>query len=163
MQNLYAWQEPTLTLVNPFVEFLPEVTATYKIGCGAMIYSVEMIPQDPDPLTKDLYVDSTGLTVNIEFDVRKIDVGGLKADFILTGMLQKYYLYHSETFTVKVYTFECTAQAQTYLYKVGDEAIYIPFTIKQAPDTEVIPELSVFSVKKVEGSNRVTSPAFMRL
>ena len=66
------------------------MTATYKIDCGAMIYSVEMIPQDPDPSTKEIFVDKNGLTVNIEFDVRKIGEGGLKADFILTGMLQDY-------------------------------------------------------------------------
>ena len=92
-QTLYAWQEQTLALLNPFVEFLPEVTATYKVDCGAMIYNaiaVEMTPKEPDPFTKEIFVDKTGLTVNIEFDVRKIGEGGLKADFILTGMLQDY-------------------------------------------------------------------------
>lgn len=112
MQVLYAWQESTLTLANPFAEFMPEVTANNDVNCGEIIYTaktVEVIPSDPDPLAKDLSVDPIGLTVNIAFDVRKIGEGGLKADFSLTGKLLSYPSSHTETFTVKIYTFECKA------------------------------------------------------
>ena len=53
MQVLYAWQESTLTLANPFAEFMPEVTANNDVNCGEIIYTaktVEVIPSDHDPL-----------------------------------------------------------------------------------------------------------------
>ena len=122
-----------------------------------------MAPPDKDPLSKALTVDLSFKTVNIEFDIAKIGVEGLKADFSLKGQLKNYPPSHTENFTVKVYTFFCTAQDLTYLYKVGEEALSILFTIKQAPDIDVIPKFTVFAVKKIDGSNQVMSPAFVTL
>jgi len=69
---------------------------------------------------------------------------------------------HTETLTVKVYTFECSAESETYVYRVGDEAISIIFTVNQAPDTEVIREFEVFAVNKSDGS-KLVNPSFVTL
>ena len=58
------------------------------MSCGEIIYTantVEMAPPDKDPLSKALTVDLSFKTVNIEFDIAKIGVEGLKADFSLKG------------------------------------------------------------------------------
>ena len=41
--------------------------------------------------------------------------------------------------------------------------MFIPFIVKQAPDADVIPEFTVFTVKKIDGSNPLMSPAFVTL
>ena len=82
---------------------------------------------------------------------------------ILTGKLVSYpALAHTGIFTLKVYTFECVPQAQTYFYTVGNGAMFIVFAVEQAPDTEVDRKFTLFAVKNVDGSE-IENPAFITL
>jgi hypothetical protein len=99
-------------LSTPFKKFVADVTATHGVNCGAFIYTataVKMIPSSPDALTS-LSIDQANLTVDIGFDASKIGADGLTAELSLTGNLVSYPPFHTEPFTVKIYTFECSAQ-----------------------------------------------------
>ena len=41
--------------------------------------------------------------------------------------------------------------------------MFIPFIVKQAPDADVIPEYTVSTVKKIDGSNQLMSPTFVTI
>jgi hypothetical protein len=113
-----------------------DVTATYGLNCGTFAYTAtvdKLIPSSPDAF-KSLSIDQTNLTVNIVLDASKIGADGLTAELSLTGKLVSYPPFQTEPFTVKVYTFECSAQSSTYLYQVKNEAMSIVFAVKQAPD-----------------------------
>ena len=110
-ETLYAWQAPTLTLSTPFIAFVAEDFLIYGLNCGAFTYTataVKIIPLSPDPV-KSLSIDQKNLTIDIGLDGSKIGAVGLTAEFTLTGKLASYSPFHTETLTVKVYTFNCTA------------------------------------------------------
>ena len=95
-------------------------------------------------------------------DSSKIGSNGLTGEFSMTGKLSSYPPFHTETLTVIVYTFECTAKTKTYSYEIGNEAMSILLTVKQAPDTAVDRELKFYAIKKLDGSIAI-NPAFLTL
>ena len=111
-KTFYVWEAPTLTLSTPFKGFVADVvTATNGLNCGTFAYTAKaakMTPSSQDPLTS-LSIDQS--TINIELDASKIGADGLIAEISLIGKLASYPISHTETFTVKVYSYECTAQA----------------------------------------------------
>ena len=81
------------------------------MNCGAFTYTVTAVkitPSSPDPV-KSLSIDQTNLIIDMGLDSSKIGEDGLTAEFALTGKLVSYPPSHTETFSVKVYTFNCTA------------------------------------------------------
>ena len=69
-----------------------------------------MTPSSPEVL-KSLSIDQKYLTVDIGLDASKIGGDGLTAELNLTGKLADYPPLKTVTFTVKVYTFECSVQS----------------------------------------------------
>ena len=112
LQTFYVWEALTLTLSMPFTGFVADVVAaTNGVDCGTFAYTVtstKMIPSSLDSLNY-LLIDQS--KINIELDASKIGADGLTAEFNLFGKLASFPPFHTETFTVKVYSYECIAQA----------------------------------------------------
>jgi hypothetical protein len=102
-------------LSTPFKEFVANVTAVYGVNCGDFSYTVtafKITPLSPGVL-KSMSINKTNSTVDIELDTSKIGEDGLTSEFILEGKLAIYPPFKTEPFTVKVYTFECSAKPLT--------------------------------------------------
>ena len=98
-----------MSFAVPFAKFTSDVESIPGVDCGVFSYSVAAIakiPSSPDPVIS-LAVNSVDLTIESTLDKALIPTG-LTAQLSLTGFIVSYpAVTHSQTFEVKVYTFEC--------------------------------------------------------